>query len=186
MTSKRHHNVYEDGSVCFWPSSVVASVPIFRSRTAASRLTSIWDEYRKRYGVKIVGYVVMPNHVHIALWAEKSESVRQFTAQTLRRSAAELYEMTQEAALGGDELAGSWLRVFCSRAGSGNRVAIWKERGRAFPVSEAATLAQKLRYIHENPIRRGLVERAEDWEFSSASWYASGTGPIAVGRVEGW
>lgn len=185
MTSQRHHNVYEDGAVCFWTSSVVEFVPIFRSRTAASHLMLIWDECRNQYGVKIIGYVVMPNHIHIALWAEKSETVKKFINQMLKRSSTDLYDMTQKSALRGDELAGSWMRVFRGHAGSGNRIAIWKERGRAFPVSEAATLAQKLRYIHENPVRQGLVEQSEDWEFSSASWYASGTGPVAVDELEG-
>jgi hypothetical protein len=39
---------------------------------------------------------------------------------------------------------------------------------------------------HENPVRRGLGERAGDWEFSSASWYAYGTGPITIDAVDGW
>jgi putative transposase len=186
MTSIRHHNVYKDGAVCFWTSSVVEFVPIFRSRTAARRLITIWEDSRRRCGVKIIGYVVMPNHIHIAVWAGKSESSRQFVNQMLKRSSMDLYEMTRKAAESGDELAGAWLRVFRSHAGSTNKIAVWKERGRAFPVSEAATLAQKLRYIHENPLRRGLVENAEDWEFSSASWYASGPGPITVDGVDGW
>jgi putative transposase len=186
MTSERHHNIYEDGAVCFWTSSVVQFVPLFRSKTAANCLIRIWDRYRKQYGVRIIAYVVMPNHIHIALWAEKSDPVKRFLSQMLRRSGAELYEMTREAALRGNDLAASWMKAFQSHAGSGNRVAIWQERGRAFPVSEAATLAQKLRYIHENPIRQGLVERAEDWEFSSASWFASGTGPLAVDNADVW
>ena len=98
MTSTRHHNVYEDGTVCFRTSSVVGFVPIFKSRTAAKRLISVWDEYRKRYGVKIIGYVIMPNHIHIASWAEKSCIVKQFINQMLRKSSVELYEITRKAA----------------------------------------------------------------------------------------
>jgi hypothetical protein len=39
-------------------------------------------------------------------------------------------------------------------------------------------------HIHNNPVRRGLVERAEDWEFSSANWYADRTGPIRIDDLD--
>ena len=91
-----------------------------------------------------------------------------------------------ESTDGGNVLAASWLGVFRSHAGSGTKAAVWKERGRAFPVTTGDALRQKLQYIHENPVRRGLVERSEDWEFSSASWYTYGTGPLIIEAVEGW
>ena len=56
--------------------------------------------------------------------------------------------------------------------------------GRAFPVTERKTLIQKLNYMHENPVRKGFVERPEDWEFSSASWYADRTGPIRIDDMD--
>jgi REP element-mobilizing transposase RayT len=128
----------------------------------------------------------MPNHIHIALWAEKSSLVKAFITQMLRKSSKELYGMAQLAAQKGNKIASSWMRVFENQAGSGNRSAIWKERGRAFPVHEMTVLNQKLTYIHENPVRMGLIENIEDWEFSSASWFTSGTGPLAIDKVEIW
>lgn len=40
-----------------------------------------------------------------------------------------------------------------------------------------------MRYIHLNPVRKGLVDRATDWKWSSAQWYAAGTGPLAMDPV---
>jgi putative transposase len=40
-----------------------------------------------------------------------------------------------------------------------------------------------LEYIHQNPVRRGLVEDALDWAWSSAAWYAKRTGPIEIDDV---
>ena len=39
-------------------------------------------------------------------------------------------------------------------------------------VIEPTTLAKVIEYIHLNPVRRGLVERPEDWAWSIARWYA--------------
>jgi hypothetical protein len=74
---------------------------------------------------------------------------------------------------------------FRARARGKARVRVWKERGRAYPVKDEATLPQKMEYIHLNPVKEGYVERAKDWTFSSAAWYASGTGPIIIDWFDG-
>jgi hypothetical protein len=47
------------------------------------------------------------------------------------------------------------------------------------PVASAAALRAVIDYIHANPVRRGLVARPEDWEWSSARWYA-GLRPVKL------
>ncbi|MFI4859668.1 MAG: hypothetical protein ACIAXF_03185, partial [Phycisphaerales bacterium JB063] len=48
-------------------------------------------------------------------------------------------------------------------------------------VDDPGFLPVMLDYIHQNPVRRGLVERADDWVWSSARWYRDGTaGPCVV------
>jgi hypothetical protein len=44
---------------------------------------------------------------------------------------------------------------------------IWKPRGFDFNIDRRTTLREKIDYCHKNPITRGLVERAEDWPWSS-------------------
>ncbi|MDO8588495.1 MAG: hypothetical protein Q7T82_15820 [Armatimonadota bacterium] len=60
----------------------------------------------------------------------------------------------------------------------------WKERGRAFPITQTDGLRQKLEYIHQNPVRRGLIETPEEWEFSSGSWYAGGSSLIGTDEFD--
>jgi len=43
---------------------------------------------------------------------------------------------------------------------------------------------KKLDYIHQNPVKCGLVETAEQWEFSSASWYDGGSSIIEIDDME--
>lgn len=44
---------------------------------------------------------------------------------------------------------------------------------------------EKLRYIHRNPVNRGLVTSPEDWRWSSFRWYLSGEkGPVAVNDTD--
>ena len=186
VTSSRHHNQYVDGAACFWTSSVINHVPILASRTAALRLLSIWDRYRGKYGVRVLGYVVMPDHFHLVIWAERAESVKRFLRWSLHDASVDLTAMTRDAAARGVSVAAIWLNVFEQCAGSGATAALWKERGRGFPITDGDALRQKLQYIHGNPVRRGLVATPEEWEFSSASWYADGSGPLRMDSVDGW
>jgi hypothetical protein len=48
----------------------------------------------------------------------------------------------------------------------------WQARGYDRNVYSAKEFAEKLRYIHENPVKRGLVKAAEDWKWSSFRHYA--------------
>ena len=184
MASKRYHNYYVDCAVCFWTSSIVAGIPALRGKTAARMLLAVWEECRVGCNVKLIGYVIMPNHIHIAVWAESARDVQRFIQQSLGIASARIAAMAERAAERGDLCAAKWLAEFKARARGSAVVRVWKERGRAFPVTELKTLAQKLDYMHNNPVRKGLVARAEDWEFSSAGWYADRTGPIRIDDLD--
>ncbi len=58
----RHYNLWQDGAGWFWTSTIVEWTPVLRSPRAAALLLSIWDSRRERFGVRILGYVVMPEH----------------------------------------------------------------------------------------------------------------------------
>lgn len=56
----------------------------------------------------------------------------------------------------------------------------WQVRYYDFPVWTERKRVEKLRYIHRNPVRRGLVLRPEEWKWSSFTHHATGV----EGRVE--
>ena len=64
--------------------------------------------------------------------------------------------------------------------GDESKRAFWQERFYDFNVWTTKKRVEKLRYIHRNPVQRGLVERPEDWKWSSFRHYASGV----LGTVE--
>ncbi len=76
----RWHNYFEDGAVCFRIGSIIERIPALRSPTAARCFLDAVDEYRRRYGVRLLAYVIMPDHVHMLLWAELGETVEKFDA----------------------------------------------------------------------------------------------------------
>ncbi len=180
----RHHNLWQDGARWFWTSTIVEWTPVLRSPRAAALLLSIWDSRRERFGVRILGYVVMPEHFHILLWGPSADSVRKFLVQSLRTFSGDITAMTARAAERGNAQAAEWLELSRSLARGKSRVRVWKERGHGLPVTTDEALLAKLAYMHSNPVRRGLCQTPEDWLFSSASWYDCGSGPLRIDSTE--
>ena len=93
----------------------------------------------------VVGYVVMPEHVHL-LVSEPGKELLSVALQGLKLSVARRART----------------RPF------------WLPRYYDFNVHTDAKRFEKLDYMHSNPTRRGLVERSEDWRWSSYRYYQTG------------
>ena len=69
----------------------------------------------------------------------------------------------------------SWYRreahPYFAEIGEGDR--FWQPKYYSFEIHERAKLEEKLRYMHENPVRAGLVDHPTAWKWSSARWYES-------------
>jgi putative transposase len=94
-------------------------------------------------GVTIRAYCFMPNHVHLIVVPEGADSLARLF-RTVHSHYAEL--------------------VNAKRGWTGH---LWQQRFASFPMHEAH-LRAALDYVHDNPVRAGIVERAIDWPWSSA------------------
>jgi len=161
----------------------------FLTISCHSRLTFFWHDAMKRvvcdgirtlqvrHGVCIIGYVVMPEHVHLLVYPHKPECDTPIPISLVLQS------FKQHVGYYGKGV----LRILWRRRGSlwspglndwahgrtGKRV-IWAPRGYDFNIVRHETLLTKLDYIHKNPITRGLVDRADDWQWSSFRYYEMG------------
>ncbi|HUH61400.1 MAG TPA: transposase [Terracidiphilus sp.] len=112
------------------------------------------ERVRRWYGFSISGYVVMPEHVHL-LVSEPERSELSVVLQMLKQiTSRKLRPRTLER--------------------------FWQVRYYDFPVWSEKKMIEKLRYIHRNPVNRGLVQNPQDWPWSSFLHHAAGS----VGVVE--
>ena len=126
--------------------------PRLSSPAARELFERTLERVRGWYGFYVFGYVVMPEHVHLLL---------------------------SEPELGELSLALQMLKQIVSRKlGAARNEPFWQRRYYDFNVFSQRKLVEKLRYMHRNPVRRGLVERPEDWAWSSFRHYATGIGGI--------
>jgi len=136
------------GHLHFVTFSCYRRLPRLNTPFARTIFEEALEKTRRRYGFFICGYVVMPEHVHLLL----SEPERGTLATALQA-----------------------MKQTVSRTlGSGDGKAFWQARYYDFNVFSASKRIEKLRYIHRNPVTRGLCAEPQDWPWSSFRHYLSG------------
>ena len=115
---------------------------------AYSIFESVLEAVRVGYGFVVAGYVLMPEHIHL-LVSEPSRSSLSIAIQVLKQQSSRKLKQ-------------------------GGAVQFWQRRYYDFNVWSEEKRVEKLRYMHRNPVKRGLVERPEQWAWSSFRHYANG------------
>jgi putative transposase len=114
-----------------------------------------FERVRQWYGFYVCGHVIMPEHIHLLI-SEPDRATLSRVLQMFKQNTAHLLRPPEGSPL--------WLPRYCD-------FNVWSEDKRV----------EKLRYMHRNPVKRGLVERPEDWLWSSFRHYATGVdGPVGI------
>lgn len=136
------------GCLHFITFSSYQRMPLLNSPEAKDAIEHELERVRRWYGFCVAGYVLMPEHVHLLV----SEPERK-----------------------GLSVAIQMLKQITSRKLRPKHLAqFWQVRYYSFPVWTEKKRIEKLRYIHRNPVQRGLVAKPEDWRWSSCLHYATG------------
>jgi putative transposase len=131
-------------------------------------------EARAKFGFHLWAYVVMPEHVHVLVYAGQDPQQMSRFLQAVKEPVA------RQAIAYLKTHAPQWLPRISVHEGARLRRRFWQPGGGYDRnITRVETLRAVIDYIHGNPVRRGLVAKAEEWEWSSARWYA-GLGPVKL------
>jgi len=153
---------YGRGELLFITISCRGRKPNFASPTARNAVVEMLSEVRDAYRFRLLGYVVMPEHVHL-LVGEPAKGSPSTVMQVLKQRVAKRL-----------------LRGARSREGGRH---LWEKRFYDFNVWSWKKRIEKIGYMHMNPVNRGLVSRPGEWSWSSYLSYAEGSaGLISIDR----
>ena len=127
------------------------------------------DAARQHLDYDIIAYVIMPEHVHVLVRPRQHEyDVGNFRGMLKRKVADAVRARLLE--LGRDD----WIESLTVTDNGRKKFRFWQKGGGYDENlwSQRPILAV-IDYIHDNPVRRGLVQRPEDWRYSSAEWFIS-------------
>jgi putative transposase len=142
---KRYH---QSGCAHFITFSCYHRQALLRSPLAAARFESELERVRQWYGMRVYGYVVMPEHVHL-LVSEPDRARLSIAIQMLKQQVSRILRPA-------------------------NQRRFWQVRYYDSLVKNHREHTSALRYIHRNLVKRNLCDRPEDWEWSSFRHYATG------------
>ncbi|TVQ62989.1 MAG: transposase [Phycisphaerales bacterium] len=155
-------------SVRFITFSCEKRLPLFRNPAVCKVFIDALVRVRQSRGIELYAWAVMPEHVHLLLRSGPSEPLE----RTLRSLKVAVSKRVIERWRSLD----APILARLSRPDGGHR--FWlKGGGFDRTVRDSAEFSRTVRYIHRNPVERGLVEHAEDWQWSSVRWW--------MGRREG-
>ena len=123
---------------------------VFFAHTTREKYLDLLKEYSQRWSASILAYCLMTNHVHILARPNQPES---------------LAKMMQGVTLG-------YTRYRNKRYKKTGR--LWESRYYSSIIDEEDYLWAVARYIEQNPVRAGIVKKAEDYPYSSASAHING------------
>ena len=141
-------------------------------------------------GLEIYAFVIMSNHVHLLIRSgidRLSDTIREFKSFTAKKI---LEAINTEVESRRDWMLN--LFEFSAKQHKRNeKYQVWTHENHAEIVYGNQFMDSKINYIHDNPVRAGIVEKAEDYLCSSARNYAGMEGvlevlvtPMAIERIK--
>jgi putative transposase len=162
----------------FLTCTIVNWLPVFTRIKYLEIVTSSLAFCRQQKGLRLHAYVILDNHLHLVA---SSENLTQVMRDFKRHTAKEILAVVREE----NKL---WLlKQFEFLKGahkSKSQHQVWQEGFHPQAITTENMLIQELEYIHFNPVKIGLVDRPEDWRYSSARNYSGQDGVLEIDLVE--
>jgi REP element-mobilizing transposase RayT len=175
---RTRYQVREPHYAHFVTATLVAWLPVFTSAARCDILVNSLEYCRQHKGLQIHAWVILDSHFHAILAAPDLTRVM---ADLKRHTARRLLE--QLAAEQNDWLLGQF-KYFRARHKTESQRQVWQEGSHPQALSSDEMLLQKLEYLHNNPVKRGLVAAPEHWRYSSAHEQCPGAVPLL--RCDPW
>ena len=165
------------GGIRFVTFSTYQRKPLLIRPGVADEFVTAMSKARMEMGYKLYAWVIMPEHVHMMLLPPESVALSRILTSIKVRVAKRVMQAWQRM---DDAILHDIVDVNC-------RTRFWQYGG-GFDrnVRTDEELAKEIRYIHRNPIERGLVTRPEDWRWSSVRWrMGKRTGEVECDELKG-
>ncbi|MGR3178109.1 MAG: REP-associated tyrosine transposase [Candidatus Anammoxibacter sp.] len=161
------YSINDSNAIYFCTDTIISFAFVFVEREFFEIIIDSFKFCQKEKGLKIHAFVIMPNHIHTVISANHKNlsgvlrDYKQFTSrkitETLRQyGRRQLLTLFQSAA---------------ENTKGGNHFKVWQSGSHPKLMDYDQKLFQKIEYVHNNPVRKGYVDKSENWLYSSARNY---------------
>ena len=164
----RGRNNFVEENCYFITTTVVYFTAIFTSNKLCDLLIENIKHYKTKYHFKILGYVIMPTHFH---WIVRTDNKYGFISDIMRDlKKYSAWDILDEIDNNDNSNLSKVFKIYARKYADQKRK-FWKERFDDVVIRSRKFFIEKLRYIHNNPVKAKLVEQPEDYKYSSARNY---------------
>ena len=178
--SSENYRIRNQHSVYFLTFTVTDWVDVFTRRNYRDIIAESLTYCRKNKGLKLFAWCLMTNHIHMVCTTEPPfemsyfvRDFKKFTAKAVLNDIKNLPKSRRDWMLYRFEFAGKY----------DNRIEkyrFWQDKSHPIELTTNEMIVQRINYIHENPVKTGLVGAAEDYLYSSARNYAGLSSVIEI------
>jgi REP element-mobilizing transposase RayT len=177
------YQIRDQSSPHFITATVVDWVDVFSRKSYRDSVIECLDFCIKNKGMILYGYVIMSNHIHLIAQSSDGKlsdlirDFKKFTAKTILEKIQSDPESRREWMLERFKLA--------TESHSRNKnFQFWQYGNHPEEIYSNKFMWSKLDYIHLNPVRAGIVEKASHYIYSSASNYVSDIGLLKIEKAD--
>lgn len=172
----RHYD--KDCSVRFVTFSCYKRYRLFSKAYIYELFSHHLKDFRTRHNIQVLGYVIMPHHVHLVIYPTKEIELGKAIGRLKSRFSYEMIRKWKKEGL-----------PVLNRLGTIRRgkevVNFWQPRCYDHNCRSLTSVREKINYCHMNPVRAGLVKSPSEWKWSSYNWYRGDRdGIVYVDEVE--
>ena len=164
-------------------ATVIDWIDVFTRQTYRDSIIESLDYCIKNKGMILYGYVIMSNHIHLIIQSQDGKlsdlirDFKKFTAKNILEKIQVIPESRKEWMLERFKLA-------AEKHTRNKKYQFWQYGNNPEEIYTNKFMWSKLDYIHLNPVRAGLVEKASQYIYSSASNYINDSGLLKIEKAD--
>ena len=174
---RSRYKVYEPTHPHFVTCTILHWLPIFTRQESVQIIIECLKFLQKKDNLKLYAYVILENHLHLVIQSNDIEkSMKSFKQFTARELLSLLKKENVKTIL-------EQLMFYKKAHHKATNYQIWEEGYQPKLMQSDDMMISKIKYIHENPVKRGYVDEAVHWRYSSARDYMGIEGLLEVEKV---
>lgn len=175
---RTRYRINDNSYPYFLTCTIIEWLPVFTRKPYLEIIIDSLKYCQEKKGLKIFAFVVLDNHLHLVTNSEElAATIKEFKSYTAQA-------IIKLAASEGKDWLLNQFKYFKAKHKKESQYQVWQEGFHPQLIISEEMLRQKVEYIHDNPVKAGLVERAEDWVYSSAKNYLGEAGVLEIDVLE--
>ncbi len=166
------YKIWDQNKAYFLTLTVVGWIDVFTRKNHKLAIIDSLTYCQKEKGLVIFGYCLMPSHLHLIARSESESSLSDIMRDFKKFTSKKIIKQI----LNEPESRTDWMLEYFKKAGVESKgeshYKFWQEGNHPEIISSNKFFDEKLDYIHNNPVKELIVEKPEDYYFSSARNYA--------------